>query len=268
MTRLIESWIKDISGTMRQYDEELKIKTGTDLAGIGEKSAGADSGAMADFAKVCKVAVIPITTGQGIIGSFTESVAAVSRHLGFETFITRATDVAGIAEAHAGKARVLFLADDNRFIGLDLSTGALAENSICTARGFVAGLECAAGSLGDRKVLVIGCGEVGREMLNCLNEKNVVAVAYDSSRQVLEGLRQDGIGTIDDPALIAEFDLILDASSEGGWMTEDMLKKGVLIAAPGVPLSLDEAAYRGHHQQLIHDLLPIGIASMFGALCR
>jgi pyrrolysine biosynthesis protein PylD len=61
---------------------------------------------------------------------------------------------------------------------------------------------------------------------------------------------------------------ILDATNEGDWLTPDLLHENVIIAAPGVPLSLTKAALEKHGGRLVHDLLHIGTLSMVGGLCR
>lgn len=268
MTRLIEDWIEDISDSIGEYEHELKSKSGYDYAGLAAAACGLSPDTIR-LASACeKAAVIPVTTGLGEIGSFSGSVAAILRHMNIETFVTQKTDVAGIYEAHQKGASILFLADDQRFIAVNLTKNRVAENSQATAWGYAAALEGAVGSLKGKEVLVIGCGEVGRHALHCLKHKGAVPVAHDIDERVLAHLSDEGFKIITDTGRIREYPLMIDASSEGNWIHKGMLHPEAWVVTPGVPLSLTPEAYEFHRNRVIHDYLQIGVAVMLAMVCR
>ena len=58
----------------------------------------------------------------------------------------------------AAGATVLFLADDRRFIALNVTRGCSADDDPATADGYVTVLDAAARGLLERRVLLLGLG--------------------------------------------------------------------------------------------------------------
>ena len=114
MTRLVEDWIKDIDVTIKEYESDLRSKTGFDFVTLASAASGVDRESIELAAQNDRVGVIPITAGQGIIGCFAESVAAILKCMNFDAFVTDDSDVAGIYEAHQKCAKIIFLADSPR----------------------------------------------------------------------------------------------------------------------------------------------------------
>lgn len=268
MTRLKEEWIGTIGATMKDYEFDLIKKTGLSFTALASAASEVPMDKLAITAQNTKVGVVSFTAGLGIIGHFSQSVAAVCSSMKFDSFVTSGTDVEGIYEACRMGADILFMADDNRFIAVNLKTGALAENSQATARGYLAALRGAFGGLKDQQVLIIGCGAVGQEALHILRALGAKPVAYDKNPEILSSIAGQGYDTISHAGQIAGYTLVFDASSEGGWLSADMLHPQVFIAAPGVPLSLNQEAYERHKDRLIHDYLPIGVAAMLALVCK
>ncbi len=268
MTRLVENWIKDIRTSIKEYEKELMAKTGMNLMAIASAASGVDQGKIMFELENNKIGIVPITTGLGIIDSFTESVASVLLCMGFEAFVTKQTDVSGLLEAHEKGASIQFMADDDQFIAVHLKKNLIAENNWATARGFVAALEGATGSLRGKEVLVIGCGNVGTEALSFLKEKGASPIAYDKNEVIMKHLTQKGYETLSHINRIGNYSLIVDASNEGGWIKKGMLDSKAWIVTPGVPISLDEEACAFHKNRLIHDYLPIGVATMMASVCK
>lgn len=266
MTRLKEEWIKDIESDILAYELELTGKIGWTLAELSAAANGISVKQIEKAAADYLVAVIPVTSGEGVIGSFSESVAAILRRMGFCPIVTERTDVDGIYEAYSRDAACLFLADDHRFIGINREKNRLTDNNLATARGYVAALEKAAGGLEGREALLLGYGIVGQKIHEALIHKNVRVKIYDKNRPLLAALRNDMI--LEDVRDMRKYSLILDATNEGPWMEESMLHPDVWIAAPGIPLSLGEALYNKYKDRVIHDWLQIGVAAMMGELCR
>jgi 3-methylornithyl-N6-L-lysine dehydrogenase len=266
MTRLREEWISEIETELICYDQELKEKTGLSLLELAAYANGIDQERIVAAASGKKAAVVPITSGEGIIGTFSESIAAILRHMGFTAFVTAQTDVAGIYEAHQKDAGLLFFADDERYIACDITSNRFSENDRATAAGYIAALNKASGGIAGKPVLLLGCGRVGHQMLAALIERGACPKVYDNNAKALIGLEDTYI--LKNEKEIADFHLILDATNNGGWIHKDMLNDEVWIAAPGIPLSLDNEAYEKYRGRLIHDCLQLGTAVMMGELCK
>lgn len=264
MTRLITDWILDIQDTIRDTERELKSKTGLSYAALAAKVSGCSANDIERAAREIKVAIVPVTTGLGIIGSFAQSVAAVAGVMGFQSCITKNTDVNGLYEAYQGRADLVYMADDNRFICINLNKKKMAENDYATAMGYTAALEGVLGSFVGKEILILGCGNVGLEFIKLLRKKGASFAVHDTSGIRLAMARKEDAPCIVSPDEIKRYKYIIDATSQGGWLHTDMLHPEAWIAAPGIPLSLDEDALEVYKDRLIHDPLQIGTASMLG----
>lgn len=264
MTRLITDWIADIEDTIKDRERDLKDKTGMDYAALAAKVSGCSASDIERAARQLKVAVVPVTTGQGIIGSFSESVAAVTRTIGFPSFVTRQTDVNGLHEAYKDGADIVFMADDDRFISINLNKKKMADNDYATASGYTAALEGAIGSFVGKEILILGCGAVGREFIRILKKKGTTFAIHDISGIRLAIARKEDASCIISPEEIKRYKYIIDATNQGGWLHREMLHPEAWIASPGIPLSLDQEMLEIYSDRLIHDPLQIGVASMLG----
>ena len=289
MTRLTDGFIGDMGKNLGVYDAELRAKTGMDLKTLAFCSVGGNV-PPESVVKSCKAAVVRISTGLGVIGTFAESVAAVIRHMGGSVSVPESCDVSGIHEAAAGGAKVLFMADDDRFIALNVKTGAVAENDIAVAAGYVTALSGMAGGLSGKEVTLLGFGRLGRRILGSLINKGAYVNVYDRDsgktlvlsdgmvKESSEAESGDGIcgeigynGCEGKAKVLLETPrplsgLVVDATSEGNYLGINDLAAGVRIAAPGIPLSLDGEAYEAHKKNIIHDPLEIGVAVMLAQL--
>ncbi|HML37104.1 MAG TPA: 3-methylornithyl-N6-L-lysine dehydrogenase PylD [Bacillota bacterium] len=264
MTRLITDWIADIETTARDLDREMQKKTGLSYAALAAKVGGYSVSDIDRAAQAIRIAAVPVTAGLGLIGSFAESVASIVRAAGFESFVTERTDVDGLWEAYENGADIVYMADDDRFISINLNKKKMANNDYATAFGYTAALEGALGSLVGKEILVLGCGTVGREFMKCLKKKGVTFAAYDIDRERLAEIKAEGISVVEASEEIRNYQYLMDATNQGGWLHADMLHPQVWISAPGVPLSLDREALKLHEGRLIHDPLQIGVVSMLG----
>lgn len=264
MTRLKTDWIVDIEENIHDCENYLLEKTGVNFLGLISKASGRDFLSCKGQIETVKVAVVPITVGLGIIDTFCESVAAIVRVMGFDVFVTEKTDVDGIFEAYQRGADIVYIADDERFIAMNLKNGKIADNNVATALGYVTALEGAVGGLEGKEVLLLGYGLVGKEIYDCLEEKNAKITVYDKDPQKIAVLQKENKGFLENQAHIADYLLVIDATSEGDWIRKNMLHDEVWIVTPGVPLSLDQDAYAKCEGRIIHDYLQIGVAVMLG----
>lgn len=266
MTRLREEWIKNIQSGISAYEHELKRKTGMTLLELSAMSNDMDTSQIIKHTSDYNVAVIPVTTGEGIIGTFSQSVASIIRQLGFNAFVTERTDVDGIYEAYLKNASCLFLADDKRFLGINIGRNIISDNNAATAKGYITVLEHVCGGLAGKEVLLLGYGTVGKIMLELLINKDAIPIIYDKNEKLLAGLNEEMI--LKGSEYIKNYKLILDATNEGGWIQSDMIDENSFIAAPGIPLSLKEDDYEKHRDRVVNDWLQIGTAVMMGELCK
>jgi len=264
MTRLITEWISGIEGEIKDYNDNLKKKIGMDLAKLAADSCGMTEAVFRDRLNKYTVAVVPITSGEGVIGAFSESVAAIIRVMGSNIFITETTDVSGMAEGIRKGADILFMADDHAYISVNVKTGMIGDNNTATARGFSTALERMAGTLINKEVLVIGCGIVGEKATAVLKEKGAAVSLYDKDNDKAQALKCEGVSVLADEKAIQDFAYFFDATNEGGWLHKEMLADNVMITTPGVPLSLDDDTYYAIQDRVIHDCLQIGTAVMLG----
>jgi len=264
MTRLTSESIQFNKDDLVQYDADLLRKTGLRLLQIACRAAGMEEAEARRSLASITAGVIPVTSGEGIIEGFCGAVADIVNHLGAASFVAGSPDVAGLAEAVRRGADVVFLADDNRFIAINLSSRNVADNSEATARGYVAALDSLAGGLSKRSVLVLGAGEVGRKALAALLRLEARAAVYDPDPEKIHALgRESGLTVERDlEDALQKHRLIVDASPAAGIIKERHIKPDTAIAAPGLPLGLCPGAMISIGDRLIHDPLQIGVATM------
>ena len=274
MTRLKTEWIDYMLDGMNDYNSSLKTKTGFDLAGLVIDTYGISVERFKKYAEKLLIAAVPVTQGEGIIGSFSESVAAIVRSMGFRTFVPDETDVDGIYNAILMDADVIYMADDERYLAFSRDNGSFGENDYATALGYImvlrqmmkrAGLDIA-----KEKVLVIGNGRVGEEAVQILLNHNVDFDMYDKDEKAVEAFRslETGKYVLSSPEEIKNYRFILDYTNEGEWLKDEYLAEGVFYASPGVPLSLDEKAAGRLQNTAVYDNLEIGTAMMLGEILK
>ena len=137
MTRLKTEWVEYMIDGMDEYNTKLKAKTGFDLAGLVMDTFGIPKEKYDRLASSLLVAAVPVTQGEGIIGSFSDSVAAIVRSMGFRTYVPEETDVDGIYSAILMDAGAIFMADDDRYLAFSRDNGSFGDNNYATALGFI-----------------------------------------------------------------------------------------------------------------------------------
>ena len=312
MTRLRTEWLENAAEDLKRYDGKLKKLIGMDLSALALRAAAASYASTASYAsaasralssncalsagcapppapvsasfrmKDCKVAVVRVATGEGVIGCFAESVAAATTYMGAETFIPSASDVAGLHEALSAGADILFLADDDRFIALNVKNGIVAENDDATAAGYVAALSAAAGGLSGKEVLLLGLGRLGQKALAYLLAEGASVCIYDcdgaKTTKFMQKIKKSAdastatLGCREGIRLLSArphplSGLIFDATNTGEHLGAKDFSGAFLIAAPGMPLSLSDEAYRLYEDRVIHEPLYTGVAVMLAMAC-
>ncbi len=270
MTRLLEEDVEGICWGLDDYDSRLIEKTQLSLRQIACRAAGISEKVLSQKAANNSVAVIPITVGEGLIPSFTSAVQGISEHLGFQTFVTTKTDVAGIAQGVFGGAKILLMADDHQFIALNLLTGAMADNGEATGRGFVAALEGLARGIRGKEVLVLGAGPVGRAAISQLNSLGATTAVFEIDETKIEELKKDSQIKVEQDfrKALSKYSYIVDATPKGGFIQLVDLHPDTKIACPGMPLGLASITDPTSTENLVHDPLQIGVATMLTMALR
>lgn len=303
MTRLTEDDVRDLTSRLAAFEADLVAVSGLTLRTLAQRTLDVDralafaaSGsvaqgrsepafctpggvtsvpsAAASFPGVpatitvpfdgARVAAVPISQGEGFIPGFCACVAAILAHLGCTARVTDFPDVRGLQQAADGGDEVVFVADDHRFIALNIRSGACADDDPATADGYATALAAAAGGLDGRPVLLLGLGPVGRaagRRLAALGATLVVAEPDDAvaARAAGEGLAFE---RVDLTAGLARCDLVYDATPAAGIVGARDLRPGAIVAAPGVPPALDAGARAALGPRHIHEPLAIGVAVM------
>ncbi len=259
MTRLTGNDIKDVSQDLQKLEDELIRLTGRKIKNIACEAVGMWEHAINPEA--FNVAVVPVTSGLGVISRFTESVRDICNWLGMNAHVTKTTDVQGFAEAITEKADMILMADDNEFIAYNTEEMRYSDNSSCTAKGYIAALNAAAGSILGKEVLVVGAGRVGTKACQFLLAKGskvaVTDIDLEKARKVAE--IHKGTRVIEDvEEAIRNADYIINASP--AHIDTGNIKEGAVISSPGVPHTFDKEAY--NKAVIIHDPLVIGAATM------
>lgn len=267
MTRLKQNDVVHIGTTLEAYNAELVRMTGCSLREIAAYAVGKK--ASEDDTHKPKIAVIPMTCGQGIIKGFVESVVSIISYLGFKTVITKSSDAGGVAEAVQNGSDILFMADDERFVAINVRTGKVSDNGDATGKGYVAGLVHMCHGLEGEKVLVIGAGPVGISaalaLVRCGAEVSVYDIDLSASQRLSEALIKQGydatIETELDSAL-NRHSILVDACPTGEFIMLRHISEDTKIAAPGIPLGVQVEGIAQLSNRLIHDPLQIGVATM------
>ena len=268
MTRLKNSDICEISTGMAPYEKRLKAATGRTLLGIACHACDVDEADIRKIINGFSIHVIPVTAGQGIITDFSMTVAAILSFLGFDVQVTEQTDASGLASAYEAGADAIMLADDLRFVGINLKTRRVTDNSEVTGRVFAAALDLMAGGIKDKPALVMGCGPVGESSARSLLGRGAEIGLYDINARAAETLKtklikgepKARIEVVD--KLLSDWPLILEATPSAGTISDNLITEELKIAAPGVPLGISETGCSLLTDRLVHDTLELGVAAM------
>lgn len=263
---LTEKDVTQLPERLPAYEAELVKKTGLSLREIAIRSMEVSEEALTAAIASYTVAVVPITAGGGVVENFSEAVRGILAYLGVNVFKTRESDVAGVAEGVERGADIVFFADDNRFVALNLPLRRVTDNAEATAKGYATALEAMAGGLSQREVLVVGgAGRVGWNAVLALESKGAKVAACDIDQRRMDSLAK-GHEVIVERNLeeaVSRYTVFFDASPAADIIEAEHIKPETLVAAPGMPLGLTDEAYSLVERRLIHDVLEIGVAAMF-----
>jgi pyrrolysine biosynthesis protein PylD len=269
MTRLSYDMIRDLPLSLPAIDRGLVQSTGHTLLELAVRTLNLPYTTAAKKITDFTAAVVPISSGQGVIPGFAAATASILRHIGMKSFVTRQSDVGGMGEAFDKRADIVFAADDEKFLAFNLKNSTVVDNTWATAAGFVQALAAAAemrkGGLRGSEVLVLGLGRVGTRAVHLLQLLGARIQVYDVNFERLgKFLESNGAVTIA-PGIeegMQRIDYIYDATPAAEIIDDKMIRPPTLVVCPGVPHGLTAAAKSKLGARFIHDNLPLGVAVM------
>jgi len=258
MTRLTPDLIEGVPDDTLDLDSKLKKMCGKTVKQLALEGAGVDHDV--DFSNV-RVAVIPITSGMGVIGGFSQSVNAIVKRLGMKSYVTEGTDVNGFDQAVRDHVDMIMMADDAKFVAYNVLTADTTNNSWGTAMGYAVALKNAADGVAGKNVLVIGAGLVGTEAVQILKSWGANVSVTDIKFEKAQALKEKyGVNALwDVENALASHKYILNAAP--AIFPGRLIMEGAVVSTPGVPHYFDEEARR-KAKAIIHDPLEIGTAMM------
>jgi len=147
LTRLTSQDIDTLSNELVDFDERLLRQTGHDMLGIACHGSGISLKNIQNTIKSLNIAIVTMTSGLGKITGFAGTIGDILSHLGFNAFVPKQTDAAGIANAIERDADIIFMADDNQYIAINLQKKYLVDNIQATGKAFAAALDLMARGL-------------------------------------------------------------------------------------------------------------------------
>lgn len=254
MALLTPDDLTNINKQLQEADSAVRKVTGLDIKGVCKALYGTSPGSE-------KVGIVPVTSGNGIIGNFSASLHAITRYFGFDSFITDMPDVSGYYEAVRNGAEIILMADDHTFLAHNLKNGKIANNQLCTGTIYaeIASRHLKADS---KDVLVVGLGKVGFPGAAHLVYKGFQVYGYDADETLLKRTVSN-LGIIpfnlENPK---KFSIIFEATPCANTIPEAVLSENCVLSTPGIPCAISEELRKKYDVQLVTEPLGIGTASM------
>ena len=254
MALLTPEDLENIKRQLQEADSAVRRVTGLDIKGVCKDFYGTTS---------CgeKIGIVPVTSGNGIIGNFSASLHAITEYFGFDSFVTNMPDVSGYYEAVRNGAQIILMADDNTFLAHNLKNGKIANNQPCTGIIYA---EIASRYLkaDSKEVLAVGLGKVGFPGVAHFVQKGFRVYGYDADRTLLEKT-VDSLGiTPFDPTSPRKFSIIFEATPCADTIPEAALSENCVISTPGIPCAISRELQKKYGIELVMEPLGIGTASM------
>jgi 3-methylornithyl-N6-L-lysine dehydrogenase len=262
VTRLSADDVGDLTRQLDEFEAQLLSVAGIGLRDLALQTAVSEPVCVPLYG--ARIAAVPISTGEGFIPGFSECVAAILGRLGCDAWVTAQADVRGVQEAVSSGADVIFMADDYRFVALDLNKGRCIDDDPATADGYVTALEAAAGGLVGRDVLLLGLGPVGRAAARRLVSRGAVVGVVEPDASRLRGALEDGlkIRPVELADGLSRCDLIFDATPASGIIEAGDVDAATIAAVPGLPSGFTTAARKVLGPRHIHEPLAVGVSVM------
>jgi len=254
MALLTSEDLKNINRQLEEADSAVQRVTGLDIKEICKALYGTSP--------CCeKIGIVPVTSGNGIIGNFSASLHAITQYFGFDSFVTDMPDVSGYYEAVRNGAEIILMADDHTFLAHNLKNGKIANNQPCTGMIYaeIASRHLKADS---KDVLVVGLGKVGFPGTAHFVHKGFKVYGYDADKALLEKAVSNLGITPFDPSCPRKFSMIFEATPCANTIPEAVLSENCVISTPGIPCAISDNLRKKYDVELVMEPLGIGTASM------
>jgi len=271
MTRLKSTDVEAIEPSLFEYDNKLKRICGCSLWEVACRAADLNT---ADLELIknstCNIHIVPVNSGLGIITGFTESLKSIISHLGFSVVLSETTDVVGMSQAIEKKADLVFMADDHRFVIYDLKNRNIIDNNPATALGYITALDLMTKGIHSKSVLILGCGPVGlaaaKAVIKCGGRVSVFDIDLSKSEVLAKSIQNTEGADIrietDFRKALKSYRLIVDATPAADIIDITNIQVDTHIVAPGVPCGITKTAITQYPDQILHDPLQLGVATM------
>lgn len=254
MALLTPDDLENINKQLQEADSAVQRVTGLDIKGVCKDFYGTTP--------CCeKVGIIPVTSGNGVIGNFSASLHAITKYFGFDSFVTDMPDVSGYYEAVSNGAQIILMADDNTFLAHNLKNGKIANNQPCTGIIYA---EIASRYLktDSKDVLAVGLGKVGFPGVAHFVHKGFRVYGYDADRELLDKTVSNLGITPFDPENPKKFSIIFEATPCADTIPESVISGNCVISTPGIPCAISKELQKKYGVELVMEPLGIGTASM------
>lgn len=267
MTRLTSEDLLSSLDNWAEYQNAVQEVFGCDIFTVLARAVNTDKNSLVQKFSRSRAGIIPISSGEGIIGGFSELLAEICRFLGCSAKILPA-DEKGFEEAEKEHFELILWADDDTFLAENKIHDFKAENGWATGLGYA----CALSILAERhakekKVLVLGAGPVGRAGAAYLSSQGFSVYLCDTdmakARSHAQKLKNCHAVLPEDLAECAPFGAVLDATPADTEYAEGFLDENPCIAAPCVPCHW--AGKKQYAKRLWHDPLQLGTAVMLAS---
>jgi len=254
MALLTSEDLKNINRQLEEADSAVRRVTGLDIKEVCKALYGTSPGCE-------KVGIVPVTSGNGIIGNFSASLHAITQYFGFESFVTDMPDVSGYYEAVQKGAEIILMADDHTFLAHNLKNGKIANNQPCTGIIYaeIASRHLKADS---KDVLVIGLGKMGFPGAAHFANKGFNVYGYDADKELLEKAAYN-LGIIPfTPSSPRKFSMIFEATPCANIIPEAVLSENCMISTPGIPCAISDELRKKYDVEIVMEPFEIGTVSM------
>lgn len=209
-----------------------------------------------------KIGIIPITSGNGLIDNFSESLLKILRMFNMDSFITKRVDVSGYYEAIKKNADIILMADDSTFLAYNLKNMKISNNQIATGKIY-SEILINSKNLNDKDILIIGAGNVGKPAIENFIKYNYNIYIYDLDESKIDDIIKKF------PTIIKynfnqnkKFSKIFEATPSENTIPESVLINGTIVSTPGIPRALSKTLETKYNIKLIMEPLGLGTLSM------
>jgi pyrrolysine biosynthesis protein PylD len=248
---------KDLENINRQLEEANSAVcrvTGLDIQGVCQDFYGT-------LKQNEKIGIVPVTSGNGVIGNFSASLNVITQYFGFDSFVTGMSDVSGYYEAVQKGAEIILMADDNTFLAHNLKNGKIANNQPCTGIIY-AEIACRYQKTESKEVLVVGLGKVGLPGAAHFVNKGFKVYGYDADKTLLKKTVSN-LGILPfDLSTPKKFSTIFEATPSANTIPETVLSENCVISTPGIPCAISKELRKKYNVEVVMEPLGIGTASM------